>query len=146
MVTSSTIGTARRLRRHLTPPEVRLWQALRRQAAGLKVRRQHPFGPYVLDFYVASAKLAVEIDGKAHDFGDRPERDGERDDWLLERGVRTLRIASSDVMADLDAVVRLIVDNCSITPPPPPAAAVPLPICDGEELVSPRSTIRTHSA
>jgi hypothetical protein len=44
-----TIARARRLRRAMTPPELRLWTALRMRPDGFKFRRQHPFGPYVLD-------------------------------------------------------------------------------------------------
>ena len=59
-----TIADARRLRRSLSPPEARLWGRLRARAPGTPVfRRQHPVGPYVLDFYCGKARLAVEIDG-----------------------------------------------------------------------------------
>jgi very-short-patch-repair endonuclease len=105
-----TIRRARRLRRELTPPEARLWMALRRrQAAGLYFRRQHPIGPYVLDFYCDSARLCVEVDGFAHVTGDHPRRDERRDAWLADRGVRTLRIDARDVRDELDGVVGLIV-------------------------------------
>ena len=63
-----TFKRARKLRTKMSLPEVLLWQALRSQhMAGLRFRRQHPVGPYILDFYRASARLAVEIDGTAHD-------------------------------------------------------------------------------
>ena len=48
----------------MTPPEARLWRCLKgHKLDGLKFRRQHSVGPYILDFYCASAKLAVEVDG-----------------------------------------------------------------------------------
>jgi len=51
----------------MTLPEVVLWQHLRgRHFSGPRFRRQHPAGPYVLDFYCPAAKLAVEIDGYVH--------------------------------------------------------------------------------
>jgi very-short-patch-repair endonuclease len=63
-----TFDRARALRRKMSLPEVVLWQALRRgQVAGLRFRRQHPIGPYILDFYCLSARLAIEVDGFAHD-------------------------------------------------------------------------------
>jgi very-short-patch-repair endonuclease len=106
----ATVELARRLRREMTPPEARLWMALRKRAAGgLRFRRQHPIGPYVLDFYCDSAKLAVEVDGFAHVTGDHPERDARRDEWLSLRGIRTLRIDARDVRDELDGVVGLIV-------------------------------------
>jgi len=91
----------------MTAPEARLWISLKgHRAAGLKFRRQHPPGPYVLDFYCDSAKLAVEIDGFVHATDDHPQRDAARDAWLAARGVRTLRI---DVRDDPDAVVATVV-------------------------------------
>jgi very-short-patch-repair endonuclease len=57
-------------------PEVMLWKGLRGRQPGKPVfRRQHPLGPYVLDFFCPSARLCVEIDGGSHSFGDRPRAD-----------------------------------------------------------------------
>ena len=92
----------------MTLPEVVLWYALRQRPNGLKFRRQHPSGPYVLDFFCSDARLAVEVDGEAHSRGDRPERDAVRDRWLRAAGIETLRIAAVDVLDDADAVVRWI--------------------------------------
>jgi very-short-patch-repair endonuclease len=102
----ATVRRARQLRREMTPPEARLWMAL---------RRQHPIGPFVLDFYCDGAKLAVEVDGFAHVTGDGPQRDVRRDDWLAARGVRTLRIDARDVRDELDGVVGLIVSVAKST-------------------------------
>jgi very-short-patch-repair endonuclease len=94
----------------MTPPEALLWLSLKgHRAAGLKFRRQHPLGPYILDFYCDSAKLAVEVDGFVHATGDQPKRDAVRDAWLAERGVRTLRIDARDVRDDTDSAVATIV-------------------------------------
>ena len=120
---------ARQLRRKMSLPEVLLWQQLRQSPGGHRFRRQHPAGPYDLDFYCAPARLAIEVDGEAHDYGDRPARDAERDAWLEGQGVRVLRISAKAVLTDLDAVIRLIL--ASVEPPPPrPAGAVPLPRSD----------------
>lgn len=73
---------AKRLRRTMSLPEVLLWQQLRRRPGELRFRRQHPAGPYVLDFYCDAQKLAIEVDGEAHSRGNRPERDSARDGWL----------------------------------------------------------------
>src|SRR5438105_15495589 len=97
-VPRTRITKARRLRRTLSLPEARLWSRLRERTPGKPVfRRQHPIGPYVLDFYCAKARLAVEIDGASHDMGDRPQRDVRRDAWLAARGVTVIRIAASAV-------------------------------------------------
>ena len=103
-----TLQRARSLRRQLTPPEVRLWVALRRKGQGLRFRRQHPIGCYVLDFYCERARLAVEVDGAFHWAGDGQERDAVRDAWVAEQGVRRLRLAARLVMQDLDTALRMI--------------------------------------
>jgi very-short-patch-repair endonuclease len=92
----------------MTPPEIALWLALRRNDAGLRFRRQYPAGPYVLDFYCAPARLAVEVDGEVLGRGDRPARDHKRDAWCAERDVRVLGYPASALVADLDALVRQI--------------------------------------
>ena len=105
--------SARRLRRKMSLPEVLLWQILRKQPGYVKFRRQHPIGRYVLDFYVLELKLAIEIDGVGHDMGDRPERDDSRDKWLESQGIRMLRIAAKDVLADPAGVADSIVRVCT---------------------------------
>ena len=110
-----TLKRARALRSTMTPPEARMWVRLRSRLPGRPTfRRQHACEPYILDFYCAEARLAVEIDGAIHGFGDRPERDARRDRWLEEQGIAVLRITASEVMADPDAaadgVVRYAMD------------------------------------
>jgi very-short-patch-repair endonuclease len=105
-------------------PERLLWDALRKKQTGLRFRRQHPAGPYVLDFYCDSAKLCVEVDGQSHDFQAR--HDTRRDQWLLTQGVRTIRIAAQDVLANLEGVVQMIVlqakaPSVALGATPPPA-------------------------
>jgi len=58
----------------MTPPEAKLWTLLRTRPDDLKFRHQHPVGRYVFDFYCASAKLGIEIDGIAHERQSRPRR------------------------------------------------------------------------
>jgi very-short-patch-repair endonuclease len=120
---------ARALRAEMSLPEVKLWQILRGRPAGLKFRRQHPAGPYVLDFFCPLRRLAIEIDGEAHNRGDQPERDAARDAWLAEHGVSVCRIPAGTVLGDPDAVVTHIVavasslpplHHASHGPPPPP--------------------------
>jgi very-short-patch-repair endonuclease len=83
---------ARELRRNQTDDEKSLWRALRdRRFAGFKFRRQHTVGEYILDFYCADAKLAVELDGSQHGHPEGMQRDAEREKFLEERGIATLR-------------------------------------------------------
>lgn len=110
---------AKRLRREMTWPERRLWQALRaHRLDGLHFRRQHPFGPYVLDFYCVALKLAVEVDGGAHNIAGARERDAARDAWLHDRGVDTLRLPAGLVenrINDALALIRAAVARCRLT-------------------------------
>ncbi|MGN6207272.1 endonuclease domain-containing protein [Asticcacaulis sp.] len=98
------LAFARKLRREMTPPEARIWARLRVRDTGISFRRQYPIGPYVLDFYCAKARLAIEVDGLIHTIADHPERDERRDAWFLELGIVTYRIAASEIMADPDEV------------------------------------------
>jgi very-short-patch-repair endonuclease len=107
------ISRARQLRREMSPPEVALWQYLRSRPAGFKFRRQHPLGPYKLDFFCHEAGLAIEVDGDAHDMGDNPERDARRDEWVARKGVKTIRFLARDVMENLDAVAAQIQEECA---------------------------------
>jgi very-short-patch-repair endonuclease len=106
---NSSVNRARQLRREPTPPEYRLWQALRTRPAGLKFRRQHPFDRCTLDFFCPAVRLVVEVDGDGHSMGDNPERDARRDAWLRSQGLQVLRFDARDVMSDVDAVVLAIV-------------------------------------
>lgn len=99
-----TIEKARDLRRAMSLPEVKLWQLLRGTPNGLRFRRQHPLGPYVLDFYCAAARLIIEVDGTAHDMADRPARDAARTAWLNQRGLEVVRVPARDILRDVTSV------------------------------------------
>ena len=105
----ATVQRAKRLRRQLSKPEAMLWQLLRESPGGHKFRKQHPAGPYDLDFFCARANLAIEVDGIAHDMGDRPERDESRDAWLKQYRIDTLRIPAIDVLRNAIGATDMIV-------------------------------------
>jgi very-short-patch-repair endonuclease len=105
---NAMVNKARELRRSASPPESLLWQQLRRRPSGLKFRRQHPFGPFIADFYCPAIRLIVEVDGDSHDMGDRPMRDARRDEWLREHGLRVVRFTAADVMKDVGSAVTAI--------------------------------------
>jgi very-short-patch-repair endonuclease len=93
----------------MNAPEKALWARLRQRVPGrLVFRRQHPFPPYVLDFYCMEARLSVEVDGWPHTLPDRIERDETRDAWLNAKGVEILRVPASEVMNSADAVAEKI--------------------------------------
>jgi very-short-patch-repair endonuclease len=96
-----TLKRARKLRRKLTLPEVLLWERIRGgRLHGLRFRRQHPIGPYILDFYCPSTRLAVEIDGTGHDHESQWAHDKRRDRWLGENRIRVLRTPARDILND----------------------------------------------
>jgi very-short-patch-repair endonuclease len=103
------VYAARRLRRSMCLPEILLWQRLRGSPEGLAFRKQHPIDPYVADFYCAAARLVIELDGAAHDRGDRPKRDEARAAFLEAKGYCLLRIAAQDVLNDPGRVAQAIV-------------------------------------
>jgi very-short-patch-repair endonuclease len=106
---NGTIAKARNLRRKMSLPEVLVWRELRTQPDGLKFRRQHASGRYVLDFYCSDARLSIEVDGKSHAHGSRPVSDATRDAWFREGGIETLRISAVDVLNDCSGVASAIV-------------------------------------
>ncbi|MDQ3482511.1 MAG: endonuclease domain-containing protein [Pseudomonadota bacterium] len=110
-------------------PEVLLWQVLRTRPRGLKFRRQFPVAEITVDFACLERRLIVEVDGESHSRGDQPRRDAARDALLRRHGFEVLRVAASDVLGDLDAVLTGIVARCIAAGPlhhalhgPPPRA------------------------
>src|SRR5687768_9091455 len=97
-VPTNTIRRARQLRRSMSLPEVLLWRELRKRPEGLKFRRQQPANQFVADFYCHDATLIVEIDGEAHQRGNAPEWDAERDRSFSRHHIETLRIPAADVL------------------------------------------------
>ena len=112
--TRPVVEQVRNLRREQTPAEVRLWSALRnRQLAGLKFRRQHPYGQFILDFFRVERQLAVEVDGGVHLNPEQAVHDAERSEFLAQRGVRVLRFTNEEIVQRLPDVLRKIVEATS---------------------------------
>jgi len=98
---------AREFRGNPTPDEETLWKALRSdRLAGLHFRRQQVISGYIADFYCASARLAVELDGPVHN--ERTSYDRDRDRAFKANGIRTLRIVSNRVQSELAVVLEEI--------------------------------------
>ena len=100
---------ARHLRHEATDAESLLWKCLRnRRVNGRKFRRQHPIKPYVLDFFCADLNLAIELDGGQHNEARGKQHDRVRDQFLTQRGIRTLRFTNRDMLTATDAVLNVI--------------------------------------
>ncbi len=94
-------------------PEVLLWRELRKHPGGYKFRRQFPQAPYTIDFACLSARLAIEVDGEAHNRGDQPRRDNERNRVMAARGFRTLRLPAYEVLRNMEICIGGIVAACA---------------------------------
>ena len=90
---------ARRMRRALTEPELKFWNAVRaHRLMGLGFRRQMPIGGYIGDFACPDHKLIIEIDGAGHSFDRQIARDRCRDADLEKLGWQIVRFTSEDIM------------------------------------------------
>lgn len=90
----------------MTGPETRLWSRLRaRQLQGLKFRRQHDIGPYIVDFYCPEQSLVIEVDGDGHADVDQMLKDQLRDRYFQSLGLRVIRYFNDDIVKNLDGVL-----------------------------------------
>jgi very-short-patch-repair endonuclease len=96
---------ARTLRRQDTWTEQLLWHWLRdRRFAAYKFRRQHPFGPHILDFFCLEARVDIELDGFQHGTPEQQAKDRKRDAYLEARGIKVLRFWNSRLRQEKDAI------------------------------------------
>ena len=100
----------RRLLRHdMTPSERMLWKHISdKQLDGWRFRRQHVFGPYVLDFYCPVLKLCIEVDGELHQRTDVFEKDKERTSFLESNGIKVIRFTNDEIENDISDVLERI--------------------------------------
>ena len=108
-----TITKSRRLRQASTPTELRLWEFLRaKRFQNIKFRRQHPIGPYVVDFVCLTQKLIIELDGRQH--LEQIAYDQQRTSYLEQLGFRVIRFWNHDVLRQLGCVLEQIRKNIEI--------------------------------
>ncbi|CAE6920677.1 putative protein [Vibrio sp. B1ASS3] len=93
------------LRTNMPKPEEVLWQRIRRKQLGVKFRRQHGIGRYIVDFYCTELNLVIEIDGNSHFSDEGKEKDAMRDAFLEALGIKVLRFTNEEVMKQTESVL-----------------------------------------
>ena len=110
-------GFARQLRRGMTDAERHLWQHLRlRQVDGHRFRRQHPVGPYIVDFICIERRVVIEVDGGQHAHA---PTDLGRSSYLQARGLKVLRFWNNDVLGNIEGVIDALRGTLAIGCPHP---------------------------
>jgi very-short-patch-repair endonuclease len=97
--------------RQLSLPEQLLWRLLRQMRGTLKIRRQHPIGPFVADFYCPAARLIIETDGAAHE--QRQSRDQQRDAYMQSLGLKVVRFRATEILTDPEGTADAVMRPCS---------------------------------
>jgi very-short-patch-repair endonuclease len=106
------VNLVRQLRQRQTDAESALWARLRNfRLEGVKFRRQHPAGNYVVDFASLDAKLIIEIDGGQHNEATKIEEDNKRTKWLESKGFEVIRFWNSDIFENIDGVLEKIQES-----------------------------------
>jgi very-short-patch-repair endonuclease len=103
---SKFLSRRKELRKSLTPQELKLWFYLKGKNLGVKFRRQHGIGPYIVDFYCKEKNLIIEIDGSQH--MDAKEYDKERDDYVETLGIKVLRFWNNEIDTNIEGVLKKI--------------------------------------
>ena len=98
---------ARTLRKNMTRQERRLWYDYLRSYP-VRFMRQRPMGNYIVDFYCARARLAIELDGSQHFDEPGMTKDQERTEALNALGVQVLRIPNNAIDNGFEGVCMLI--------------------------------------
>jgi len=111
---SGLIKEAIQLRKNQTKAETIFWELVRnKKFNGLKFRRQHQIGSYIVDFYCHSEKLIIEFDGEVHNTEERKRKDKKRDNYLTSIGNTVLRFKNEDIFNNPGYVFETIVNRFS---------------------------------
>ena len=106
-------GISRELRKDMTPEEKHIWYDFL-QKLPVPVKRQKVIGNHIVDFYIPSAKIVIEIDGRQHKMKDNAEADRLRDEELGRRGLKVLRYNNQSVRNNFNAVCMDILNNLGL--------------------------------
>lgn len=94
-----------------TEAELKLWECLRdRKLNGLKFRRQHPIGGFIVDFYCAKVGLAIEVDGGYHNDAEQQAADERRTIELNKLNVKVIRFTNHEVLTNINEVQKQILE------------------------------------
>jgi type I restriction enzyme, R subunit len=111
---SGLVHIARELRKQQTPAETVMWELLRnRQFMGLKFRRQHQIGDYVVDFFCNEHKLVIELDGGVHLQQNQAKKDHMRDAYMKSIGFTVIRFTNEEFLNDPETVLTRIASYIS---------------------------------
>ena len=100
---------SRRNRKNPTEAEKIFWKLLSYKKLSLKFLRQKPIGKFIVDFYCSKLLLAIEIDGDSHDRKGYSDR--ERDLYLEQRGIKTIRYRNEKVLGQLQTIKKDLIDR-----------------------------------
>jgi cyclase len=104
---------AKQLRKNMTDAEKVLWAHLKSGINNFKIRRQHPIGLYIADFYCHESKLIIEVDGSIHNGPDIKEADNARQKDLERWGYTVIRFTNQQVMGNPEEIIKIITDKIS---------------------------------
>ena len=96
-------GKAKSLRKNMTKEERHLWYDFLKTLP-IMIHRQKVIGNYIVDFYIAEAKIVIELDGSQHFEAEGQKADAVRDEYLRSLGLTVLRYANSDVNYNFNGV------------------------------------------
>ncbi len=108
------VKNAKALRKNMTDQEKRLWYDFLKKLP-MTVRRQHNIENYIVDFYIASKKTVIEVDGLQHKTPEMIQADRLREEKLSAWGIQVLRYDNKDINENFDAVVEDILRRLGLT-------------------------------
>lgn len=134
------------LRKNQTEPEKFFWQAVRGKQLGLKFRRQHGIGPYIVDFYCAEKKLVIELDGDSHYSSEAQALDAERDHYLRRLGLVVMRFTNLEVRNNLEEVLLRVLGDLASEPTAEPRQGPTPLLAEGVDPAACENVSRTQAS
>ncbi len=114
---SVTKENAKTNRSNMTDAESLLWHYLRQEQLGVRFRRQHVIGDYIVDFISLKQRLIIEIDGGYHNDIVQQQEDRIRQNWLESMGYKVIRFTNEEVFYHIETVISTIKDNINLDLP-----------------------------